>query len=61
MERYKKMENKEATITVNGTDNNKEIFNIFKGKLKDNDSGMQQENNRLISRINEVNNLFIER
>ena len=55
------MESKEATITVNGTDNNKEIFNIFKGKLKDNDSGMQQENNRLISRINEVNNFSIKR
>ena len=36
---------------VSGTDDNKEILNLFKEKIKENDRDMQQENNAVISRI----------
>ena len=52
---------KKIITTVNDTDNIKEILNLFKEKIKDNNQGMQQESNALISRIDEVNNFFIER
>ena len=39
------MERKKNITTVNGTDNNKEILNIFKEKNKGNDRDMQQEIN----------------
>ena len=39
--------------TVNGTDHDKEMFNLFKEKFKGNDRSMGQENNGRISRIDE--------
>ena len=45
---------------VNGTDNMKEILNLFKEYFKGNDGSMQQENNGLILRIDEVNNFFVD-
>ena len=42
-------------------DNNKEILNLFKENIRGNDRDMQQENNGLFSRIDEVNKVFIER
>ena len=54
-------EYKKIMTTVNGTNNNKEILNLFKEKFEGNDRDMQQENNGIISRIDAVNNIFIER
>ena len=44
-------------ITVNGTDNSKEIFNQFKRKKRE----ITEENNELFSRIDGVNKFFLER
>ena len=37
------------------------MVSLFKEKFKGNDRDMQQENNGLIARIDEVNNFFIVR
>ena len=59
---YKEIGKKLKSIkTVNGSDDNKKILNLFQEKLRGNDRDMQRENNALISEIDEVNNFSIER
>ena len=42
--------------TINGTNDNKEILNLFKEKCKGNNRDVQQDNNALITGVDEVNN-----
>ena len=41
-----------------GTDDDEEILNLFNKKILDNNLNMQQENNALVSGIDEINNFL---